>query len=339
MERTIISFDYAIKGVLRDKANFDILSGFLTELLEKQVTVKEVLESEGNTETIDGKVSRLDLKAKIDDDEFVVFEIQFFDKVDFMGKILFNACKAVVEQIKIGEKFDVKKVYSINISYYGLDAKDEYVFTANLTEFKGIHFDEVIPFSQNLEPTSNAPKDIHPEYFLILPRMFEEEEKRKKNKDYVPKKPTKSKFDEWVYVLKNSAVKSNFTAAGIQAAGEKLDILKMTPQQKAAYEADKQALATQKTQLQTAELKGEKRGLQKGEKIGLQKGEKIGLQKGEKIGLQKGEKKGLQKGLEKEKKEAVVRGHKKGHSIDTIAEFTDLSNEEIIKILKENGLA
>ena len=34
MKRPIISFEYAIKDILRDKANFDILSGFLSELIE-----------------------------------------------------------------------------------------------------------------------------------------------------------------------------------------------------------------------------------------------------------------------------------------------------------------
>ena len=174
-------------------------------------------------------------------------------------------------------------------------------------------------------------KDIHPEYFLILPKKFEDEEERKRKsqnrkRDFVPKNPSKSKFDEWVYVLKNSVVKSEFTAAGIQAAGEKLNVLKMTPQQKANYEAELIALAAQKSELQTAEMKGLAEGLQKGEEIGLQKGEEIGLQKGEEIGLQK------------EKTDAVIRGHNKGHSIDTIAEFTDLTTEQILKILQENGL-
>jgi len=48
IDREIISFDYAIKNILRDKANFDILSGFLNELLIKPVNVEEILESEGN---------------------------------------------------------------------------------------------------------------------------------------------------------------------------------------------------------------------------------------------------------------------------------------------------
>ena len=192
---------------------------------------------------------------------------------------------------------------------------------------KGIHYDEVIPFSQKVDPNADAPNDIHPEYFLILPKKFEEEEERKRRsknrkRDFVPKNPSKSKFDEWVYVLKNSVVKSEFTAAGIQEAGEKLDILKMTPQQKAEYEAELIALAAQKSELQTAEMKGE----EKGRAEGRAEGEEIGLQKGEEIGLQK------------EKTDAVIRGHNKGHSIDKIAEFTDLTTEQIIKILKENGL-
>ena len=325
MERTIISFDYAIKGVLRDKANFDILSGFLSELLEKPVIVTEVLESEGSP-TIPapietkkgktgkvrnvrqtGKITRLDLKARIDNGELAVFEIQYLDKVDFMGKILFNACKAVVEQINTGKKFDIKKVYSINISYYELGAEDEYVFTANINEFKGIHYDEVIPFSQKIDPSADAPIGIHPEYFLILPNNFEEEDERIRNnkhrsRAFVPKKPSKSKFDEWVYVLKNSVVKSEFTAAGIQAAGEKLDMMKMTPQEKAEYEAELIAQAARITEIQTAKMEGE------------------------------------EKGRIDEKIEAAIRGHNNGFSIDAIAKFTDLTTDQVTEILNNNEL-
>jgi len=246
MERTIISFDYAIKDILRDKANFDILSGFLTELLCKPVSVQEILESEGNPGKPDGKTNRLDLKAKIDNDEIAVFEIQYKDQIDFIGNVLFNACKAVVEQVATGNPFDIKKVYSINIAYDAMGAKKEYFFKASLTEFKGVHLDETIPFAQNLDPLSDIRRDIHPEYFLILPNKFKGE--------------IKTKFDEWVYVLKNSSVKSDFTAAGVQAAGEKLDVLKMTPEARAKYEREKQDLMNLKTQFLTAEINAKKEG-------------------------------------------------------------------------------
>jgi hypothetical protein len=46
--RKLISFDWAIKRILRSKANFEILEGFLSELLKEDITILEVLESESN---------------------------------------------------------------------------------------------------------------------------------------------------------------------------------------------------------------------------------------------------------------------------------------------------
>jgi predicted transposase/invertase (TIGR01784 family) len=301
MERTIISFDYAIKDILRNKANFDILSGFLTELLCKPVIVQEILESEGNSGKPKGKTNRLDLKAKIDNGELAVFEIQYHDQIDFIGKVLFNACKAVVEQVSTGEPYDVKKVYSINIAYNAMGADKEYVFVASLTDFKGTHFNETIPFSQNLEPLSKkTEKNIHPEYFLILPKKFDEK--------------IRTKFDEWVYVLKHATVKSDFTAAGLQEAGERLDVMKMTPDERAEYEREKQEQMNQKTQLLTAEIKG----IEKGKAIGIEEGKAIGIEEGLEI--------------------AAINAHKEGCSIELISAFTKLSTQEIIEILKRNRI-
>ena len=48
-EKRIIRFDWAIKTLLRDKANFDILEGFLTALLKEEIRVVSLLESESNS--------------------------------------------------------------------------------------------------------------------------------------------------------------------------------------------------------------------------------------------------------------------------------------------------
>jgi predicted transposase/invertase (TIGR01784 family) len=252
-------------------------------------------------------VNRLDLKAKIDDGDFAVFEIQFFDQIDFLGKVLFYACRAVVEQVSSGQLFDIKKVYSINIAYFDIGAKHEYVFVASLAEFSGTHFEETIPFSQNLNPFTDVRKDIHPEYFLILPNKFDEQ--------------MRGKFDEWVYVLKNSSVKSEFTAAGIQEAGEKLDVIKMTPQERAEYERQRRENMTHKSQMYTAELKGEKRGLEKGEIRGLQTGRAEGEAK-----------------LIEQQENTVINCQKQGLPFETISAITGLSIEEIKQILKKHGL-
>ena len=45
-----IRFDWAIKRLLRQKANFDVLDGFLTVMLNEEIKIVEILESEGNQE-------------------------------------------------------------------------------------------------------------------------------------------------------------------------------------------------------------------------------------------------------------------------------------------------
>ena len=48
--RKLISFDWAMKRLLRSKANFEILEGFLSELTGEDITILEILESESNKE-------------------------------------------------------------------------------------------------------------------------------------------------------------------------------------------------------------------------------------------------------------------------------------------------
>ena len=48
-----IRFDWAIKRLLRQKANFDVLEGFLTVFLGEKITILDILESEGNQEKVD----------------------------------------------------------------------------------------------------------------------------------------------------------------------------------------------------------------------------------------------------------------------------------------------
>ena len=43
-----IRFDWAIKRLLRQKANFGVLEGLLTVLLNEEVKIVEILESEIN---------------------------------------------------------------------------------------------------------------------------------------------------------------------------------------------------------------------------------------------------------------------------------------------------
>lgn len=63
MMKPLITFDWALKKLLRSKANFDILEGFLSELLFKDRKIKEIIESESNKHTENDKQNRVDLLA------------------------------------------------------------------------------------------------------------------------------------------------------------------------------------------------------------------------------------------------------------------------------------
>ena len=64
MPRTLISFDWAMKKLLRSKANFEILEGFLSELLKDNIQILEILDSESNKENSQDKHNRVDFKVK-----------------------------------------------------------------------------------------------------------------------------------------------------------------------------------------------------------------------------------------------------------------------------------
>ena len=64
MLKPLISFDWAVKRLLRNKANFGILEGFLSELLHQDIKIDRILESEGNRENEMEKFNRVDILAE-----------------------------------------------------------------------------------------------------------------------------------------------------------------------------------------------------------------------------------------------------------------------------------
>jgi len=286
-ERTIISFDYAVKYMLRGKAeeDFIILGGFLTELIGREVTVCDILESEGNKADKADKTNRVDLKARLEDGEMAVFEFQFHQEIDFFDKVLFGVSKAVVEQVSVGKRYNIKKVYSIIVSYYNLGAKREYVFCGKFGGFRGVNYtDETLPFGRFGVAPDSPKADIHPEYYLILPNMFDEK--------------LRNMFDQWVYVLKKSEVRDDFTARGIKEAQVKLDLMKMTPPERDAYNRFLDNKCSLDNVVTDAREEGRQEGLLEG------------------------------------KREIALNLYKQGVSIDIICAATGLSKEQIEEMIR-----
>lgn len=67
-------------------------------------------------------------------------------------------------------------------------------------------------------------------------------------------------IDEWVYLFKNSEVRPDFTSKNIQAAAEKLDLLKMPEKERKAYERYMTDRASERDMIETARVEGRAEG-------------------------------------------------------------------------------
>jgi hypothetical protein len=269
-----IRFDWAIKRILRDKANFGVLEGLMTVLLKQPVKIENIIESESNQDSREDKFNRVDVKAKMADGEIVIIEVQLGRERHFLQRILFGVSKAVVEQLQIRQDYEnIKKVYSISVLYFDLGSGDDYVYHGK-TEFRGVnHPESVLEFTSlekklvpgDVKPTP-SPEKIYPEYFLLRVNQFNE----------VAKTP----IEEWFAYLKDGVIKPDTTAPGLQEAREKLTYMKMTLQERRAYEDYMVSVHAARDVMETALADAQAEGHAKGHAEGLAEGHAAGLAAG-----------------------------------------------------------
>jgi len=80
----LIRFDWAMKNLLRDKANFDVLEGFLSVLLGEKIRIETILSSQANKEDKDNKYNDVDILIQNSKDEYVIIEIQNTKQYDYL---------------------------------------------------------------------------------------------------------------------------------------------------------------------------------------------------------------------------------------------------------------
>ena len=93
--RQFVSFDWAMKKLLRSKANFDVLEGFLSELLKDDIVIEEILESEGNQEVALDKYNRVDLLVKDRLGQRIVIEVKYEREADYFQRMLYGSSKII----------------------------------------------------------------------------------------------------------------------------------------------------------------------------------------------------------------------------------------------------
>lgn len=275
MQDKYIRFDWAIKRLLRQKANFDVLEGFLTVFIGERITIVELLESEGNQLSAEDKFNRVDIKALNSKGEIIIIEIQNTRELYYLERILYGVAKAITEHIYLGEAYyKVKKIYSISILYFDIGIGEDYLYHGQ-NQFIGVHSkDRLLVNTKEWEAiVSRLPSEIFPEYILIRVNEF--------NKVAV------TPLEEWMDYLKDGRIRPDTTVPGLGEAREKLRYYSMPPAERHAYDEHLSAIMIQNDVLDSAKLEGRIEGREEGR------------EEGRKEGLKEGREEGLVEGLER----------------------------------------
>ena len=242
-----IRFDWAIKRLLRQKANFGVLEGFLTVFLGEKITIVELLESEGNQLSEDDKFNRVDIKALNDKGEIIIVKIQNIRKLYYLEQVLYGVAKTITEYISLGEDY----LYHGQNHFIGVHTKDQLVVN---TKERSVIVSKLSP-------------EIFPEYILIRTNKFD--------------KIAVTPLEEWMDYLKRGTIRPDTMTPGLGEAREKLRYYSMPPEDRYAYDEHLNAVMIQNDVLDSAKLEGYLEGLAESRAENKEKGKAKGLAKGE----------------------------------------------------------
>lgn len=259
-----------MKRLLRDKANYVVLEGFLASLLGKRFKIHRFLESEGNQEDEEDKYNRVDILAESEDGELCIIEVQNSRELSYFHRMLYGVSKAITEYIGSGKPYEeVRKVYSINIVYFELGQGKDYVYHGK-TEFVGLHqpHDTLkLSVRQNEKFFGNkeldvmkrkAASDLFPEYYVLRVNDFD--------------KVATTPLDEWIEFLKTGNISAKAKAAGLPEARERLRVDALSDKDKQAYYRHMESVRHMKSLFDTSRDEGYEEGMDMGLAKGLAKG-------------------------------------------------------------------
>ena len=295
-----IRFDWAMKRLLRDKANFGVLEGFLTTLLNEEIKINKLLESESNQEDEFDKQNRVDLLAENDKGELFLIEVQNNSEYAYFQRMLFGTSKLVTEYINRGTGYGlIRKIYSINIVYFNLGNGTDVVYHGK-TEFRGIHNGELLNLSpfQKQKFNVDAVSDLYPEYYILKVNDFN--------------KWSKVPLEQWIYFLNTGNIPADATAPGLGEAREKLQLVRMSKAELNAYYHHLDNVVILRDNIVTA--RGE------------------GHLEGHAEGLEEGRAEGINIGAVQTKTDIAKQMKRDGVPVPTIIKYTGLTEEEIGKL-------
>ncbi len=249
-----VRFDWMIKRLLRNKADTVVLEGFLSVLLERQITITNILESESNQDYELQKFNRVDLLVEDETKAKYIIEVQNDHEIDFFQRMVFGTSKVIAQYTKMGEAYGkITKVYSINIVYFGLGQGKGYVYKGTTTFTNIFDKNDILQLTPKQKELYKAEAvcNIFPEYYLLKVNNFDE---------YAI-----SPLQQWISVLKTGDIPKEFTAQGLPEARELLQFNRLSDEEKIAYRRYLENLTYKQSMLETMNILGYDEALKKGE--------------------------------------------------------------------------
>ena len=291
-ENKYIRFDWAMKRLLRQKANFGILEGLLTTLLGMKIKIRQMLESEGNQDDENDKYNRVDMLAENDKGELFLIEVQNNTEYAYFQRMLFGTSKLVTEYIKKGQGYEnVRKVYSVNIVYFSLGKGTDIVYHGK-TEFRGIHNGDLLELSPFQRQKFNVDEvsDLYPEYYILKVNDFN--------------RVAKSSIEEWAYYLNTGDVPKGAKAPGMEEVKEQLKVDRMSKAERSAYYKHLDNIVILRDNIYTEREEGRLEGRAEGRA----------------------------EGREEERRQNAIRMKDLGLPAETISTVTELTLEEVAEL-------
>ena len=306
-DKPLISFDYAIKYLLKNKGDYEIVEGFISALLKsygyKDVKIISLLDTESNKENKKSKRSLADLVVEDEEHNKYIVEIERQYKDSFIHKACFNTSRLIVDHL--GEQMDymkIVKVFHISLLYFpvgkgAIHHGQTIVREMETKEKLSVHI--VDPETKEIICDAT---DILPEYFFISVPLFNDR--------------LEKEMDDWLYVLKYDDVPATYHSPYMQRVADKLSILKMTPEERESYSYYMKQIYSDRDELQAAETRGEI------------KGEIKGIEKGREEGRAEERKK-----LEEEKKDMARKMLQMEMNVEAVSNVTGLSVKVVQSLL------
>jgi len=248
MQSKLMSFDYGIKYLLKNKGDYEIVEGFISALLGTEgygpVKISALLDTESNIERTGLKKSIADVVVEDQQKHKYIVEIERVPTPSFIHKACFNTSRLIVDGIESGDDYTtIKKVFHISLLYFKPNG-----LINPLCHGKTIirEIDPEHPLELHLGTMGGEIFELSkvlPEYFIISVPMF----------DGV----IRQEIDEWLYVMKYSDVKEDFKSPYMKKVADRLNKLKMNEEELANYYKYVKEVITQRDATAAAEARGE----------------------------------------------------------------------------------